>query len=253
MPNSPQHLASVASQGGKRRIELHGNPGTPAGRKLGGERSIATHRKRKTAFKTLRKIRTPRPSAALAELLGVFYGDGHVGEYQASVVTSSDTDLEHAWHIQKSIQSVFGICPSISFRKDKNACVILVSSKEFSRYMERMGMPKGNKIQKGIAIPEWVRARRSYSRALLRGLIDTDGSVYQDCHRIHGKEYRSTCIAFTSASPELLTFVYEALVSEGHHPSRWGRHVRLRRKNEVVSYAKTIGFSNPKHSRKIAV
>lgn len=247
------HLASIAQKGGKRRIELHGNPGTLEGRKLGGERSMATHKKRKTAFKTLRKVKAPSQSVALAELLGVFYGDGHVGEYQASVVTSSDTDLEHAHYIRTSIQELFGIAPSLSLRKDKNACVVLVSSKEFCNLMEGMGMPRGNKIEKGISIPTWVTNQSEYSRALLRGLIDTDGCVYQDRHRVKGKEYTSTCIAYTSASPELTEFVYDALIGEGYHPTRWGRHVRLRRRNDVASYAKIIGFSNPKHARKIAV
>lgn len=245
--------ASISREGGKRRIELHGNPGTAEGRKLGGMRSIATHQKRKTAFKTLKTIKVPEPSEALAELLGIFYGDGHVGEYQASVVTSSDTDLEHAHYIRASIHGLFGILPALSFRKDKNACTVLVSSKEFCRFMQGMGMPQGNKIQKGILIPTWVTDEGKYSRALLRGLIDTDGCVYQDRHQVKGKEYTSTCIAFTSASPELTGFVYDALCKEGYRPTQWGRHVRLRRRDEVVAYSKTIGFSNPKHVRKIGV
>ncbi len=247
------HLASIARKGGKRRIELYGNPGTAEGRKRGGERSIATHSKRKTAFRTLRKIKFPQPSVALAELLGIFYGDGHIGEYQASVVTSSDTDLELAHYIRASIKELFGILPALSFRRDKNACTVLVSSKEFSRFMEGMGMPCGNKIKKGISIPVWVTNNTNYSRALLRGLIDTDGCVYQDRHRVKGKEYTSTCIAFTSASPELTSFVYEALGREGYRPTLWGRNVRLRRRNDVASYTKTIGFNNPKHVRKIGV
>jgi len=247
------HLIAISQKGAQRRIHIHGNPGTVEGRKLGGERSIATHKKRKTAFKTLRKIKIPRHSSVLAELLGIFYGDGHVGEYQASIVTSSDTDLEHANHIRTIIQDLFGILPSLSFRKNKNACTVLISSKQFSNFMEGMGMPIGNKIKKGISIPAWITGNRTYSRALIRGLIDTDGCVYQDRHRVNGKEYTSTCIAFTSASPELIRFVYETLYREGYRPTQWGRHVRLRRRNDVVSYVKTVGFSNPKHSRKIAL
>jgi intein/homing endonuclease len=247
------HLKLIARIGGKRRIELHGNPGTVEGRKRGGERSISTHRKKKTGFKTLKSIKVPRPSETLAELLGIFYGDGHVGEYQASVVTSSDTDLEHAHYIRASINKLFGLLPALSFRKDKNACTVLVSSKAFCTFMLGMGMPHGNKIEKGILIPSWVTRDDTYSRALLRGLIDTDGCVYQDRHRIKEKKYASTCIAFTSASPELAQFVYETLCKLGYRPTQWGRHVRLRRRDDVASYAKIVGFNNPKHARKIGV
>ncbi|HRH55978.1 MAG TPA: LAGLIDADG family homing endonuclease [Candidatus Paceibacterota bacterium] len=250
---SSSDLKSIASSGGKRRVELHGNPGTSEGRKLGGERSIDTHRRRKTEFRTLKTIKKPRPSSALAELLGIFYGDGHIGEYQSTVVTSSETDLEHAHFIKANIERLFGIQPSVYFRKDAKACLVVVSSKEFGSFMASMGMSPGSKIVNGIKIPQWIFTKRDYARALVRGLIDTDGCVYQDCHRVKGREYRSTCIAFTSASPELTSFVYEALRAEGYHPTVWGRHIRLRRRADVALYAKNIGFSNPKHLHKIRV
>lgn len=229
------------------------NFGTPEGRRLGGQRSLTTHRLKKTGFNTLRKVRFPRPSARLAELLGIFYGDGHVGVYQASVVTSSETDREHAFYVKELIEKLFKVPVSLSFRRDKKACVILVSSKEVCRFLQMMGMPAGNKIVKGIRIPEWVQSDIRYSRFLLRGLIDTDGCVYEDRHTVKGNAYTSTCIAFTSASSELIEFVYSAMKAEGYTPTRWGRNVRLRRQLDVQSYAKHIGFSNPKHAMKIRV
>lgn len=129
------------------------NFGTPEGRKLGGMRSLRTHRLNKTGFNTLRKVRFPRPSARLAELLGIFYGDGHVGMYQASVVTSSETDMDHAHYVRTLMQGLFKVPVSLSFRRDKKACVILVSSKEVCRFFQMMGMPSGDKIERGIQIP----------------------------------------------------------------------------------------------------
>jgi intein/homing endonuclease len=229
------------------------NPGTREGRKLGGIRSLETHRSKNTGFKLLKKIQIPQPSIKLAELIGIFMGDGHVHKYQATVCTNSDTDKEHAFYIKELIENLFSIQVALNNRSNKLACTIVVSSKEVCRFLVSQGLPQGNKITLGLTIPDWIISDDTFRRAFLRGLIDTDGCVYQDKHMIKGKIYSSTCIAFTSASVELRDFVYQALCSEGLSPSLTNRDVRLRRRKEVLEYVKIVGFSNPKHSRKITV
>jgi intein/homing endonuclease len=243
----------AGKKGGKRRVELHGNPGTIEGRSLGGTRSMSTHKLKRTGFKILRKIIVPQQSVPFAELLGIFMGDGHVGEYQASVVTNSETDLEHAHYIQQLLKDLFGVPATLTLRKDKKACTVLASSKELCNFFEGQGIPKGNKLRKGMRIPQWVDSNRDYRYAFVRGLIDTDGCVYFDRHRVKEVSYSSVCIAFTNASNILLSYVEEMLKSEGLHPTRWGRNIRLRRRSEVLWYAREIGFSNPKHAAKITV
>lgn len=247
------HLREAGSRGGKRRVELYGNPGTEEGRRLGGLRSLKTHKAMKTGFKRLIRIAKPRPSVKLAELLGIFMGDGHVHTYQASVTTNSETDLHHAFFTKNLIEELFGVTTFINYSKSCKACTVVASSKEVCNFLSKNGMPRGNKIEKGITIPVWVVARPAYRRAFLRGLIDTDGCVYEDRHTFKGRSYSSTCIAFTSASPELRAFVVDALTIEGWKPTASRRDVRLRRRNDVISYAKIVGFSNSKHSDKITV
>jgi hypothetical protein len=82
--------------GGLAQIKKNGNPGTAVGRKLGGIRSQETHRKLHTNFIQKKNISKPRKSVALAEFTGILLGDGHIGKYQASVTTHSETDMQHA-------------------------------------------------------------------------------------------------------------------------------------------------------------
>ena len=181
------------------------------------------------------------------------YGDGHVGTYQLSITTSSVTDLEHAQYVKELLEKHFKVPVSLTIRKAKNVCIILLSSREVCRFFASMGMPIGNKITAGIEIPQWVHDNQKYKHAVLRGLIDTDGCVYQDKHIVKGVAYTSTCIAFTSASPELIDFVRDTLTAEGYFVTGSGRNIRLRRRGDVLRYASEIGFGNPKHSRKITV
>lgn len=243
----------IARLGGLARIRRLGNPGTVVGRAKGGRQSLSSHSRIGTGFKLLRKIKHPRTSAKLAELIGIYMGDGHLSAYQGSVVTNCLTDSEHAQFIKGLQEELFGIPVSISKKSGSNALIILISSKAVSNFLTSHGMPIGNKLTHSIEIPIWVKDRIQYSRALVRGLIDTDGSVYVDRHKVKGKNYHSTCLAFTSASPELREFVFRFLLKQGYTPTTSGNDVRLRRKQDVVRYMTEVGSNNPKHLRKFKV
>lgn len=243
----------AGSLGGRARIRLYGNPGTAEGRKLGGSRSLKTHAYLGTRFVTLRQIRTPARCERFAELMGILAGDGHLGVYQTSVTTSSITDIEHAEYVRTLLRTLFRIPVSITKIKRCNALVVLMSSKAASDFLRKEGMVRGNKVKAQIRPPRWILMNPDFRNAYLRGLIDTDGTAYFDRHRVKGKDYASMCLAFTNASTPLLDFVEDSLKELGFHPSRWGRHVRLRRRKEVLEYVKIVGFSNPKHARRIGV
>lgn len=244
--------ARIGRLGGIARNQKHGNPGTPEGRRLGGRRSIATHQKNKTGFLVARKIRTPSPSARLAEICGIIAGDGHIGEYQTSVCTNSVTDMEHALYTKGLFEKLFGVPASLTKRRGQNACVVVVSSKEVGNFLTTKGMAKGDKIQAGLRIPGWVRAERKYRLAFTKGLFDTDGCVYTDRHTIRGREYKNLCMAFTNRSVPLLSDFFETLEYLDLHPTQKTKYtVFLRRRENIRRYFKIVGSSNPKHLRKI--
>ena len=242
----------MSRAGGLARIRLHGNPGTPEGRRLGGIHSLKTHQARKTGFKLLHRVTFPSPSVKLAELLGILAGDGHIGEYQTTMTTNSVTDIQHARYTQKLLEDLFRLPVSLTFRKGKKACVVVISSKEVGRFLVAKGMQKGHKIRGGLCIPKWILSRIKYRAAFIRGLFDTDGCVYIDRHRIKGKEYRNIGMAFTNRSLPLLADFKESLESYGLHPTQKTKYtVFLRRKEDIRRYFDVIGSSNPKHTEKL--
>ncbi len=103
------HIKNAARMGAYARIKLYGNAGTPEGRRKGGIISLKTHQQKKTNFQLLKPIKKPHKSEKLAELLGIFIGDGHLSEYQASVTTNSETDQEHALFTFDLIKNLFNI------------------------------------------------------------------------------------------------------------------------------------------------
>ncbi|MDO8486346.1 MAG: LAGLIDADG family homing endonuclease [Candidatus Staskawiczbacteria bacterium] len=236
------------------RVRLHGNPGTAAGRRLGGLHSIAVQQKKPkpSGFVVLRSIPLPRESAPLAELLGILAGDGHIGVYQTSVSTNSETDLEHAYYVKALFERLFPIRASLSFRSNCNACVVVVNSKNVGEILVKKGMVRGHKIKGGLCMPKWVFSRKKHRLAFTRGAFDTDGCVYVDCHTIRGRLYKNIGIAFTNRSLPLLLDFKNTLESIGLHPTQKTKYtVFLRREAEIRIYFKVIGSSNPKHTRKV--
>lgn len=251
--NIPQKMSKndAGRLGAYARMRLHGNPGTIKGRRKGGLKSIETHKKMKTGFILRKAIHIPKPSEKLAEFIGIMLGDGHVGQYQASITTNSQTDYEHASYIKKTIRSLFATQSTLSRSRTNNSCTVVISSRSICDFLKRQGLPQGNKVRDGVRIPNWIKKRSAYTRACVRGLFDTDGSVYCDTHKVSGKEYKHLGIAFTNRNTDILSFYKESLVKFGLHPTQKTPYVVfLRRGAEIDIFFKVIGSSNRKHLRR---
>lgn len=244
-------LRIIGRKGGLARAALYGNLGTPKGRRKGGLNSIKTHNKNNTGFKILKIITLPGHSARLAELIGIFMGDGHIGLYQVSVVTNSETDFQHALFVKALIEDLFKVQVSLSNRREKKACEIVVSSKSVCHFFVSQGIPQGNKITLGLRIPDWIPKKILYRKAFIRGLFDTDGCVYLDTHRYRKKVYKNLGMAFANQSLPLLSFFKETLELLGFHPTQKTKfRVFLRRREDIRRYFNLIGSSNEKHLMK---
>ncbi len=245
-------LKVIGKKGGLARAALYGNLGTPEGRRKGGLNSIATHVKNKTKFKTLKSITTPQHSVRLAELIGIMMGDGHVGLYQASVVTNSETDLQHALFVKNLFEELFNVQAQFITQRNKKACTVTISSKAVCNFFVEQGIPQGNKIKLGLHIPDWIRRESLYRKAFIRGLFDTDGCVYLDTHRYRQKVYKHLGMAFVNQSIPLLSFFKESLELFGLHPTQKTEfRVFLRRKEDIRQYFDLVGSSNEKHFNKV--
>src|SRR3989344_1999694 len=249
-PARRAHLKLISRKGGLARIRIHGNPGTIDGRKRGGLNSVLTHRKENTGFKVLQHIKKPRNSKKLAELMGILMGDGHLGMYQISVVTNSETDVEHAYFTKNLLKQVFHLPVSIKKRAKEKALVVLLSSKEAVRMLHTKGMPLGHKIRAKMKIPQWIKGDLHYSRSFIRGLFDTDGCVFADHHFRSKKKYSYIGWTITSNADTFILDVERLLRNMGflvtHRSSQ--NSIFLRRQKEVIKYFSLIGTHNPKHS-----
>lgn len=251
--NLRERRSAAGAVGGQARQLRYGNLGTPEGRSRGGIHSMESHRaKTQSSFVALRVPR-PRKSVHLAELIGAILGDGGLTEYQLVISVNAIEDIEYAYFLRSLVFSIFAIDPRIIPYPQNGVIKVICSRKNLVNYLQSIGLSIGNKVKHQVSVPPWISSNKNFVRACIRGLIDTDGCVYVDKHYVKEKTYKSYGIAFTNASIPLLDFVESKLKELGYSPTRHGRHVRLRRRLEVFRYVREIGFSNPKHFRKITV
>ena len=196
-------------------------------------------------------IQYPKPSIYLAEFFGILMGDGGISARQVIVTLDSETDKDFAQYVSCLWEKLFGVIPHIRKIKNARAINLVVSRTDLVEFCHKLGLPIGNKILQGLDIPIWIKQNRSYSRFCLRGLIDTDGSIFTHAYRVAGKQYTYKKLDFCSLSKPLLKSAYEIFNANGMRPYvSQGKKLRLDNQNDVKRYFEVIGTSNAKHLRR---
>lgn len=194
----------------------------------------------------------PDKSTELAEFCGVMLGDGGVAPYQVRVTLHVSDDSEYGLFVTGLMERLFKVRPSTYLRKDSRAFDLVLSRKRVVDFLTNpCGLLKGNKVHQGADIPSWVMENREYRLACMRGLFDTDGSVFAHVYSSKGKRYTYKKLGFTSASAPLLQSA-RAILSEEGIRCRYGSRndIRIESISSVRLFFERIGSNNPKHLKR---
>lgn len=201
----------------------------------------------------LRKsFRIPANSVLLAEMVGIILGDGGISSRQIVITLHSVHDKQYSKYVRELIKKLFHLRAGRYKQKGINAEGIVISRTGLVEWFGKVhGLHIGSKVKRQADIPLWIKKSLLFSKACVRGLIDTDGSVFSHKYKVAGKEYTYKKLAFTNASKPLLYFVYETLSRLGLRPRlarKDGdeREVRLDSKADMKAYFEQICTNNPK-------
>lgn len=197
------HTRQAGKKGSLARSRAHGPLGTPQSRRLGGMNSYVKRQQNPDDIFARKKIILPGHNEEFAEFMGIMLGDGNITKYQVSISLSSLVDAEYGFFVAKLIEDLFGLRPKLSTKNGSNCILITVSSIALVELLTQEGLVLGNKLRQGLDMPAWVRQNNGYARACLRGLFDTDGSVYEEVHRVAGRQYSYPRWSLVSASSNL--------------------------------------------------
>ncbi len=137
----------------------------------------------------------------LAEMIGVILGDGHLhkkGElkYKDSALSISLNRVEEGEYVnymKDFMQKMFKITPKLFPRKGSKGIDLKLHGDGLIDTLEAKGLMTGNKVKNQVRVPEWINKDQNWIRnncevwnlkyrplviRCLKGLVDTDGSIY---------------------------------------------------------------------------
>lgn len=193
-----------------------------------------------------KSILEPSLSTELAEFVGILIGDGGITKYQVVVTLNRIDDKLYAQFVAALMEELFGVKPSVL--PFEMIYKITISRGKLVRFCHSLGLKIGNKIKQNIDIPNWIKNDKNYSIACIRGLMDTDGCIYNECHNIKGKRYCYPRLSFVSHSLALRESYFQILADLGFTPKmRNNRSVHLESRSDIIDYFRIVGTNNPKH------
>ena len=208
----------------------------------------------------------------LAEFLGAFIGDGCLSRYKRSnrpkgeiteVVFTGGWEKDSPYYrdiIGPILQKNFQVSGSLKHRVDDNSVRFRIFNKSISSFLIEVGFKPGPK-SKNVKIPEAIMNDSSLHQAVLRGIFNTDGTVYRRYSKRYGaqkKEYLGyKVVQFKSMSKGLIFQIHELLESLGLNPnkvtaSREAWVCRITSQEEVSKFGKEIATDHPYHMDRFA-
>ncbi len=190
------------------------------------------------------------------EFFGILMGDGCITEYKdkentrrCDIIITGDKryEKEYYQYIQEYLLRRFRINCYIYKYKNINVIRLIIRNVGFASYLLKLGFPKGKKYEK-LKIPEiFLNLPWNKKKYLIRGLIDTDGSIFGN----KKENYRYPYISFTTKSVELRNQVYSLLRAQEYPVYLNGNYnIFLKGIKNVQRWMNDVGTSNSKHKFK---
>lgn len=209
--------------------------------------------KYKTNFITFAKpINKPNYSEELAEFTGIILGDGGINPRQIIITLHYKDDKKYGKFVVNLIKKIFNVPVGTCYRKKSSVINYVISRIELVRFCtEKLGLKQGNKVKQQIDIPQWIKQNKQYAIACVRGLVDTDGCIFNHKYKVKKKWYSYKKLSFTSYSKPLRESVSNILKNNGLGPRlAQNRDVRIDSIKDMKKYFRIFNSNNPKHLNK---
>jgi len=178
----------------------------------------------------------------LSEIFGVLNGDGHISPltYEICIVGNSK-EIDYLNYLKTLFENKFQLKfnPKIDETRFK---LRVYSFKLFNVLVNKYNLPSGNKMGK-LKIPSEVRLSKNFLIAYIRGLFDTDGTIYI-------RRKNDLVLEISSADERFLEDIQNSLHSLGFNARRYEKHITLYNIKDIDNFFSIIKPANTKHLKK---
>jgi hypothetical protein len=189
----------------------------------------------------------------LSELIGAIIGNGNIYDGKTKYVEITGNSIQDRAYFNGRLNSIIsselGYNPRMYIKC--NAIRLRINKRSFVRDLKDVGMPTGKWKSLIVKIPYIIAKRWDLAKTCIRGIFDTDGSVYFDKRHIYTEPYPRMDLHLNNLG--LIYQIYNLLIAHGFNPkvSIKKGSLYLNGVNEIVHYLNTINFSNDKHLAKV--
>lgn len=195
-----------------------------------------------------------RLTPLLAEEMGMHYGDGFLSKRRNEYRLKGNKDEKEYYdkHIANLYKTLFGL--NLNIKEYETTYGFEISSKALWEFKNKvLNIPAGRK--NNIDFPKIINFNnKEILASFLRGIFDTDGSV--SFKSGYGLKSYYPRILLSLKSKKLIDGIHKALEVLGLKPKTyfnksgyWG--INLNGYQRLAKYEGLIGWSNPKHLKKV--
>lgn len=200
----------------------------------------------------------------IAEIVGAFIGDGFTNKYwikreqRFKYQTSFSGDYRFDFEYYEKVIIPFikrnlneNMKAQVKRIKQSNGMQIDFHSKRLFEFLtSRLKLPAGLKFDK-VLIPEEIRTSEKLVKKCLRGIFDTDGCLFFDKRKAYKEPYIRISLKLTN--PPIIEQIFSELQNLNVSCKKLNtrKEIQIMGKKNVLKFIKTIGFSNPRHLKKI--
>ncbi|MFA6296391.1 MAG: LAGLIDADG family homing endonuclease [Patescibacteria group bacterium] len=161
-----------------------------------------------------------------AYIIGIALGDGNLSNPNGRATRLRIfCDTKYPFLIKKISKSLQKLLPSnkvsTSYSKFENCATISCYSNYWPKLLGWQAK-EGSKFKQKVFIPNWIRENKQYTINYIRGLIETDGSIYLD------RKYKT--MMFVSNISNLANDFFKCVISLNYKP----RFYKIKQDNKAI-------------------
>ena len=208
--------------------------------------------------------------SSLSELVGIILGDGHLKydlfkrKYSIGISLNEIDDPKYVKYVESLMLSIFKVKPSLVHSKKSKKINLEIYRKQIVEALISIGLVPGNKVKNQVSVPEWIKKDISWIInnqilweneykllviSCLKGLIDTDGTIYpiikENAIKIGFKnasfplinDFKEMCESLNIRTSEIIPYID---ISDSNKKEYTYFNVLIQARDQVKKFLKTI-------------
>ena len=204
--------------------------------------NTSPQKKREIIANEIRISPTENLTEEMSELIGILLGDGLIlydaikHRYLFSIYFNEVDEVAYLIYVKKFLINIYKKAPIENWERDKptakdnaKGVSLTLYGKEIVEGLLELGLISGNKVKNQVGVPSCVFEENKFITKCLKGLFDTDGSLFLN------KSRKSIYLSYSSGSMNLVKGFIKLCKKININAHFYGAYDRMNKKTGTIS------------------